>query len=184
MSRQYIRGFTLVELMVTISIVAVMATIAIPSFQEFIRQTRVTTQTNDFITVLNYARSEAIKQGRSVIVCKSTNSVACVAGGNWGQGWLAYIDANGNDAKDAGETVIRVHSAFTGNSTLVGGATLTNWIKYLPTGLAVGNGGATANGVAASQLTLCPQAPANGVGRTIEIGFTGRIKSTSNAGCP
>ena len=66
---------------------------------------------------------------------------------------------------------------------MIGGATLSYWVQYIPTGMAVGNGGATANGVAASQFVLCPSAPAGGVGRTIEIGLTGRIKSTSNGGC-
>lgn len=190
MDNQVNKGFTLIELMVTISIVAIMAAIAIPAFQDFIRQTRVTTQTNDFITVLNYARSESIKQGRAVTVCKSANLTACTTAGNWDQGWIVFVDSNKDRLVSAAagttpaDIILRVHAGLTGGSTLVGGATLSNWIQYSPTGTAVGNGGATANGVATSQVVLCPAAPANQVGRTIEIGFTGRIKSTSKTDCP
>ncbi len=178
------KGFTLIELMVTISVVAILATIAIPSFQNFIRQTRVTTQATDFITVLNYARSEAIKQNRAVTVCKSTDLATCAVGGSWAQGWIAFVDVNKDGAVSAADTLLRVHSALSGGSSLVGGATISNWIQYAPTGISTGNGGATANGVAASQLVLCPIAPANFIGRTIEIGFTGRVKSTTNTTCP
>ena len=183
MGNRISKGFTLIELMVTIAIVGIMSSIAIPSFQNFIRQTRTTAQTNDFISALNYARSESIKQGRTVTLCKSADLATCVAAGNWAQGWILFIDTDGNGAKANAETMLRVHAAMAGGSSLIGGATLSYWVQYIPTGMAVGNGGATANGVAASQFVLCPSAPAGGVGRTIEIGLTGRIKSTSYGGC-
>ncbi len=183
MGNRVSKGFTLIELMVTIAIVAIMASIAVPSFQNFVRQTRVTTQTNDFITGLNYARSESIKQGRRVTMCKSADLATCIAAGNWAQGWILFVDTDGNGTKAAAETMLRVHAAMSGGSSLIGGATVSNWIQYMPTGMAVGNGAATANGAVASQFVLCPSAPAGGVGRTIEIGFTGRIKSTSNGLC-
>lgn len=183
------QGFTLIELLVTIAIVAILASIAIPSFQTFIQQTRITTQANELITPLNYARSESIKRGRAVTVCKSTNTTTCATLGTWDQGWIIFVDNNKDGVVSAAvgttpaDTILRVHAALTGGATLVGGATLTNWIQYSPTGMAIGNGGATATGAAASQFALCPKSPANGIGRTIEIGFTGAIKSTSKTNC-
>ena len=62
------RGFTLVELMVTIAVVAILATVAVPGFRDLIRNNRVTAQTNEIVSALNFGRTEAIKRGRSVTV--------------------------------------------------------------------------------------------------------------------
>lgn len=183
------QGFTFIEMLVTIAIVAILASIAIPSFQLFILQTRVATQSSDFVTPLNYARSESIKQGRTVTICKSANATSCTTTGNWDQGWIMFVDSNKDRLVSAvsgntpADVVLRVHGAMTGGSTLVGGATVSNWVQYSPTGTAIGNGGATATGAAASQFALCPAAPSNGNGRTIEIGFTGGVTAVSKTNC-
>jgi type IV fimbrial biogenesis protein FimT len=75
------RGFTLLELMVTIAVVAIMATIAVPSFRDLIQNNRVTTQTNELVTALNFARTEAVKRGRAVGVEVSRD----------GSGWTANV---------------------------------------------------------------------------------------------
>lgn len=82
-------GFTLLELIVTVSIAAVLMAIAIPSFNEAIRSNRLTTQANEFITALSLARSEAIKRGRNVVVNK--------VGANWENGWRVFVDMAANN---------------------------------------------------------------------------------------
>lgn len=82
-------GFTLLELMITLAIMAIMLSWAVPGFQEIIRQNRLTTETNELVTALNLARSEAIKRGRPVTVTAD--------GGGWGAGFtVATTDADGN----------------------------------------------------------------------------------------
>lgn len=98
-------GFTLTELMVVIAIVAILAALAVPSFQQSIRSNRVATATNEMLASLSLARSEAIRNKAGGGVCPSANGTAC--GGDWSDGWLVWADTNGNGTLDAGETVLR-----------------------------------------------------------------------------
>ena len=98
-------GFTLIELMVTIAVLAVLLGLALPSFQGSLRSNRVATATNDMLASLALARSEAIRSTRGGGVCASNDGATC--GGTWGDGWLVWGDTNGNEALDDGETVLR-----------------------------------------------------------------------------
>ena len=102
-------GFTMVELMVTIAIVAILAALALPSFQQSLRSNRVATATNEMIGALSLARGEAIRNNGGGAVCPSTNGTAC--GGAWSDGWLVWADTNGNGALNAGEAVLRYSQA-------------------------------------------------------------------------
>ena len=120
-------GFTLMELMVTISIVAIMATIAVPSFIEMIRNGRMASQTNDLVLALTYAKSEAVKRNALVKVLKIAGDTTSCGGGavGWSKGWTVFIDNNndgvvdpedGNDDIDTGEEILRVWPAITGTT--------------------------------------------------------------------
>lgn len=98
-------GFTLIELMITIAVAAVLLAIGLPSFQQSLRSNRVATATNEMIGALSLARGEAIRNNGGGAVCPSTNGTAC--GGAWSDGWLVWADTNGNSALDAGEAVLR-----------------------------------------------------------------------------
>lgn len=85
------RGISIVEVLIIVAITAILTVIAIPAFNLFIGNTRTTTIANEFVSALNLARSEAVKRGVNVTVCRSTNGAACVASGDWGQGWMVYV---------------------------------------------------------------------------------------------
>ena len=132
MSKRRITGFTLLELMVTIAIAAILLAIALPSFQGTIRSNRVATAANELLASLSLARSEAISNTRGAGVCTSTVGAAC--DGDWNSGWLVWADTNGDGALDAGETIVRYTQAkpmlaMTGSAT-----TLT----FDPRGRAIG----------------------------------------------
>lgn len=98
------RGFTLVELMVVVALVAIVASIAVPSFQAIIANSRLSSSTNDLVGVLNFARSEAIRRGRSVTVSPSVGS-------NWANGASVWMDANDDGAMQAAEEMRRTPAA-------------------------------------------------------------------------
>lgn len=114
-------GFTLIELMITLSVMAILMAIALPNFQSFVQNSRITTQANSFITALMLARSEAVKRGSTVTVCRSTNGTGCSGVGNWENGWLVFVDANGDGVVDAGDLPVQVGQALSGGNTLEGG---------------------------------------------------------------
>jgi type IV fimbrial biogenesis protein FimT len=98
------RGFTLVELLVTLAVAAILLTVGVPSFRDLIYNNRLTAATNIFVSSINIARSEAIKQGRNATVCVSTDLATCT-GGNWNQGWVVWVDVDQNGAPSAAEII-------------------------------------------------------------------------------
>lgn len=99
------KGFTLVELMITIVVLAILTSIAFPSFQASLRSNRVATASNELMASLALARSEAIRGGRGGGVCASKKGEAC--DGNWNDGWVVWTDNNANRQFDPGEPVVR-----------------------------------------------------------------------------
>lgn len=89
------RGFTLIELMVTLSVAAVLLLVAAPSFVSFQRNSELTSLTNKLVGAINSARGEAMKTGRNAYVVPVNTS-------DWSGGWRVYVDLNGNDSYDAG----------------------------------------------------------------------------------
>jgi|TARA_R110000772_G_scaffold64210_3_gene143745 type IV fimbrial biogenesis protein FimT len=90
-----VAGYTLIELMVTVAVVAVLATVAIPNFSTFISNSRERADVQSMLKALVAARSEAVVRARPVILTAN--------GGDWAKGWQTWVDLNDNGSFDAGE---------------------------------------------------------------------------------
>ncbi len=132
-------GFTLFELMIGLGIMGILLGLAVPSFQEYGRNSRVLAFQNDLVTAFNYARNEAIRRSSPVTVCATTNFTACSSTpGNFRIGWLVFTDeAGATGSIDAGDTILQMWEgqAMNGLSMTVTG-TSAQWVQFTPTGLA------------------------------------------------
>ena len=107
-TRRY-RGFTLVELLITLSISALLLGIAAPSFRDAMDNSRQSSVYNSLVGAMRQARSEAIKQSRPVSVCARANGVANICGGDWNNGWLIFTDGEATPGAFEGtETLLSV----------------------------------------------------------------------------
>ena len=117
------RGFSLIQLMVALAIVAVLSGIAVPSYRYVTNSSRIAGEINNLLGDMQFARFQAIKQGQPITICSSSapyTSCQTGTGTTWNSGWIVFDDVNGNGTVDTGESVIRVQQAFTGSDTLTG----------------------------------------------------------------
>lgn len=115
-------GFTLVELLVTLSIVVILASMAVPGFQTMLVQRRIDSVADTLASDFRYARSEAVKRTTKVTLCASSNGTSCTGtGALWKDGWIVFVDdaAGGTDGiVDAGDAVLRVQDALPGIASI------------------------------------------------------------------
>lgn len=108
--RRHASGFTAIELMVTVAVLAILAALAVPSFQLLLERWRVREATEGLQSTLYYARSEAIKRGGNVVLRKNPQGTdGCQeAGGTqaWGCGWFVFVDSNGNGTRQTTEEIL------------------------------------------------------------------------------
>ncbi len=130
------KGFTLIELVVTLSVGSILLAVAAPNYQVFVQNSRLSAQNNSFASALILAKSEAVKRSSPATVCPSTSGTACAGGTNWSNGWLVFADPDGDGVVDAGEQIIQVSPALTGGNTLSSGARTR--VTFAPSGFTLG----------------------------------------------
>ena len=169
------RGMTLVELLVGLLILSILLAIGVPSFNQFIASNRLTAYTNDMLSTLTLARSEAIKRNGREVLCKSADGETCAGAGGWNQGWIVFADPNNNANRDAGEPVVYKMPALQSGYTFDGVNGFISSVSY------DSQGGLTQTGT----FTLCPPvSAASGQGQEIVVNASGRPRASRITSCP
>ncbi|MFV3332186.1 GspH/FimT family pseudopilin [Pseudomonas sp. NY15437] len=161
-SRRTARGFTLLELMVTVAVLAVLIGIAVPSLGDATLAGKLAASANDLVAGVAMGRSEAIKRNAVTSLCVSSNGTSCGSGG-WEQGWIII----------SGSTVLQKHSAAPTGFKVTSSVAK---VDFQPTG--VGNTQAT--------ITVCRSAPSAGSQeRVVNVSATGRayVSKTTTGTC-
>lgn len=154
------RGFTLIELMVTIAVLAIVIVIAAPSFTSVIQSNRTTALHHEILGAIQLARSEAVKRRKEVIVCRSENMTDCANGADWTAGWLV---------KEVAGDVVKIWDPVSGMAVTgpITGAVFR------------GSGMATT----ATNFTITTSSCTSGTKYTIVVSLTGSA-AASKTGCP
>ena len=105
-------GVTLIELLITIVIAAILLTIGVPSYRYVTNANRVASEANGLLGDLQFARAEAIKEGQTVTACVSADGATCTGPDTWQTGWIVFSDVNNDQTVDAGDAVLRVQQPF------------------------------------------------------------------------
>ncbi len=132
------RGVTLLELLVVLAIAAILSVIALPSFTNAITSSRLAASSNELLTAVAFARSEAMRNSRGAVICPSRDGFDC--GGDWHEGWIVWPDRNANGLRETAgvgaEPVLRQQSALL-RQTSSGG---TGAIRFTSRGAIIGTG--------------------------------------------
>lgn len=165
-------GFTLIELMITLAVAAIILSVGVPSFRAVIMDNRLVSQANQLVTSIKIARSAAVRYQRNATVCASANFDAavpsCSASTDWSNGWIVWVDKDRDAATDANE-VISVFGPIHDASTLTSGAAA---FTYDARGFGV---------TGAADMTLCDNRTAE-TGRLIRVNAVGRT-NVQRQGC-
>lgn len=190
-------GFTLVELLITLAIAALLLAMAAPTFRETIAGGRVTGATNDMVTALATARNEAIRRGTRITMCRSTDSATCstASGAGWEVGWIMFVDttrstsASGDAAVDSGETIIGTGPAVPNNIRMLGNNESANYVSFAADGTPKRINGETLGGTHTIRVCMTTSALNNDTrARDVSMTLAGRIAATRVTGvavtCP
>lgn len=168
-------GFTMIELMVTVAVMAILLGLAAPSFRNFILNNRLTAQINDLVADISLARSEAAVRGARVTMCASADLNVCLGSGSvWQTGRIVFIDANSNNTRENTEQILKRSESLGVSNTLVAtGFSNAAYLSFKPYG---GLEPATSG-----SFKLCD--PALDTGRAVVVAATGR-PAASKVACP
>ena len=128
-------GFTLLELIIILGILGLTMAIAAPNLGVMIKNNRISSDVNDFVAALQFAKAEAAARISPVTICKrNTTASDCVGGGDWSQGWIVFADANADGTVDADDEVLMAHDALDSRTTFGGTSGVATSITYQPQG--------------------------------------------------
>jgi type IV fimbrial biogenesis protein FimT len=176
------KAFTLIELMVTLAVLAVIIGFALPSFTQQIVNSTSATLGNDLVTAINFTRQEAVKRGKLVSICPSTDGMACLTSADWAKGWLVFEDGAASVGLDpVVRTPLRQWSDLNGKTVMtVTGAAALAYVRFTGVGMLARTSSADVSPrVFVVSVTGCAGMAKN----TVTVGLAGMNNLTKTA-CP
>lgn len=172
MVQRRVSGFSIIELMITIAIVAILVALAFPSFEGSLRSNRVASTTNEMLASLSLARMEALRSPTGAEVCSSSDGTSC--GGSWSDGWIVWVDDGDGIPAGANDRVLRHvqgKARLLVSATSPGGAAFASRIRFDNRGRADAH-----TRTIAIQPDTCPSGQE--LVREIEVSLTGQARTS------
>jgi len=170
-----LRGFSFIEALVTLALVATSVLVAVPSFSNQIAKSRKISAIEQVVVLLSYSRIEAASKGHTVTFCTSADGVACSSGTTK---WLiAFSDRNNNRQAEPGELLRSEPPDTVGTNYILKLSAHRNYLRFRPEGTAIESG----------SITLCPENNDNRQASQLIINFGGRVRiapDTNSDGVP
>ena len=165
-------GFTVIELMITVALAAVILTLGVPAFQGLMERNQLASNINSFVSSLALARSEAVKRKQTTTVCASNDGSTCITNNSgYESGWMVFVESvSANGVRENDEEILWVHEALDTNMTLRGNSNFQNNIRFISSGRSNGNG----------SVALCKENSVNKA-RMIIINTAGRVRLAKNS---
>ena len=168
-----IGGFTLTEMLATLAIGATLLALGIPSMAGVANSTRVSSASSDLVASLMLTRNEAIKRHVRVVMCKSADGQACTSLGSWQQGWIVFVDSNGDGERAPTEPLIQAKPNLASSLRFTATSPVAKYVSYSPNGATLLVGG----GFQAGTLTVCSQSMGATSARQVILSVGGRPRT-------
>lgn len=178
-------GFTLIELMITLAIVGILLTVGVPSLKTFMQGNQLIAASNELISALHVARSEAIKLNSRVSICESSDGTNCSTTGSWKNGWIVFLDAdgqldhNGQACDGSGQDcLLRIHDAINDPLLSMSGVdtngNAVSSFTFTARGMPKDTSGVSESGV----FSICSFDSSNNVidSRAVVLSLSGRVR--------
>jgi type IV fimbrial biogenesis protein FimT len=182
-------GYTLIELMAILAVIAIVLATGLPLMSVFFQGNRMVSNTNEVVAGLHISRSEAIKQQMRVTMCQSANQSSCSGTGRWEDGFIVFQDPNGNATVDGGERILRINTGAEGKQVTIrsndaGSNQITNAVTFTSRGLPKLLNGSSTSGTFRICDSRGKQMNADGettVARGVVLSISGRVRTTKTA---
>ena len=168
------RAMTVLELILTLAIISILTTIAVPAWHNGLVYGHRAAALNDLRASLAFARESAIVRGRTVALCTSRDHRRCDHG-DWDEGWIIYVDRNADYRREAGEPVLRVHAGLHMQGRLSGNRLIAHHVGFVRSGLM--------HGVHNGTITYRSTPPRPGLRRCLIVSRSGRVRAGDSAHC-
>jgi type IV fimbrial biogenesis protein FimT len=166
-------GFTFTELLATIALGGMLLSIGIPSMAALTASSRVFSASSDFMASLIFTRGEAMKRHSRVVMCKSADGQLCTPIGSWQQGWIVFVDSNGDGDRAPTEPLLQVRQPLAASLHFTATSPVAKYVSYASNGATLLVGG----GFQAGTLTVCSQSNGTTSGRQVILNANGRPRT-------